>query len=454
MWKAAARSDVSHSSEIASLRVEVTLLGLGLLACACGVITNVFSSDHAAPDNSQSPIPAPQLQKGRMNCSCADLDSCNSALSQSEAAAAEADGGCSTAELSTADYDQGLHIAAVFIILFASCLGAAIPLLIKRNPNSRLDPFVVILGKCLGTGVVLAAAFIHMLSPASTSLASTCLSKAFQDYPFAFLYAMLAILLMHLLESTAEAMMIASFEADDQAGGGGSLERGDAQKSIASGADPTSAAAQPSAASHSHAHDFGGGHSHSHFLSVLQVKRTIAAYLLEFGVTSHSVIIGIENGIASGEELRALLIALSFHQFFEGVALGARLADANLSHWNEFFLALLFSVSAPIGIAIGIIITSSVNPEGADYLLWQGTFDAVCSGILLYIGAMLLIKVRARADADADGRAHCVVTVLLCLQDFPQDMENHCAKQPRRRAGMFLALYVGAGVMAYIGVYL
>ncbi len=48
-----------------------------------------------------------------------------------------------------------------------------------------------------------------------------------------------------------------------------------------------------------------------------------------------------------------------------------------------------------------------------------------------------------------------VHTVLsLCLQDFPQDMEYHCAKQPRRRAGMFVALYVGAGVMAYIGVYL
>ena len=372
-----------------------------------------------------------------MNCSCADLDSCNSALSQSEAAAAaaEANGGCSTAELSTSDYNQGLHIAAVFIILFASCLGAAIPLLIKRYPNSRIDPFVVILGKCLGTGVVLAAAFIHMLSPASTSLASTCLSKAFQDYPFAFLYAMLAMLLMHLLESTVEAMMIASFETDQA---GGSLERGDAQKSVES-ADPTStpaatpmSMAQPSA-SHSHTHDFGG-HSHSHFLSVLQVKRTIAAYLLEFGVTSHSVIIGIENGIASGEELRALLIALSFHQFFEGVALGARLADANLSHWNEFFLALLFSVSAPIGIAIGIIITSSVNPEGADYLLWQGTFDAVCSGILLYIGAMLLIKVRAR-------RCRCRWSCTLCC---------HCACACRisRRTWRIIAPSSRGGVLA------
>ena len=102
-----------------------------------------------------------------MNCSCADLDSCNLALSQSEA-----DGRCSTVELAASDYNQDLHIAAVFVILCASCLGAAIPLLIKRNPDSRLDPFLVILGKCLGTGVVLAAAFIHMLSPASTSLAS------------------------------------------------------------------------------------------------------------------------------------------------------------------------------------------------------------------------------------------------------------------------------------------
>jgi zinc transporter 1/2/3 len=63
----------------------------------------------------------------------------------------------------------------------------------------------------------------------------------------------------------------------------------------------------------------------------------------------------------------------------------------------------------------------------------QGTFDAVCGGILLYIGFILLLK------------------------DFPEDTKRFCEKRPDdllRRAGLFSALWVGAGVMAFIGRYL
>jgi zinc transporter ZupT len=48
-------------------------------------------------------------------------------------------------------------------------------------------------------------------------------------------------------------------------------------------------------------------------------KRSSVA-LLEAGIAIHSVIIGFALGVSSGSEFIALLIALCFHQFFEGMS--------------------------------------------------------------------------------------------------------------------------------------
>ena len=46
--------------------------------------------------------------------------------------------------------------------------------------------------------------------------------------------------------------------------------------------------------------------------------------VLEAGIAIHSVLIGVSLGVASDTGVvRPLLAALTFHQFFEGVALGA-----------------------------------------------------------------------------------------------------------------------------------
>jgi zinc transporter 1/2/3 len=76
--------------------------------------------------------------------------------------------------------------------------------------------------------------------------------------------------------------------------------------------------------------------------------------MLEFGITIHSIFIGVRNGVVGDDELKTLLVALSFHQFFEGVALGSRIVDAEIkSLAHEALMMLVFSISAPLGIAIG-----------------------------------------------------------------------------------------------------
>lgn len=228
------------------------------------------------------------------------------------------------------DYNQPLHIAAVFIILAASMLGAGAPLLSKYGSRFRISPFHVCLGKCMGIGVVLACALVHMLQPSNESLTSPCVPKAFnEDYEaYAFLYALLAGLVMQFLDYVVYEYMLA-MQLDKQ------------EKSGVKDHESLTHDKQ-----HNHHHD----HVHAGVILDPKVQKTITAYLLEFGVTVHSVFIGLTVGVADYETLKALLVALCFHQFFEGVALGSRIADANLkSHFNEFLLTFIFSVAAPLG---------------------------------------------------------------------------------------------------------
>lgn len=58
------------------------------------------------------------------------------------------------------------------------------------------------------------------------------------------------------------------------------------------------------------------------------IRRVIAAVCMEFGVTLHSVFVGLAVGFTTNDELKPLLVALIFHQMFEGMAMGSRLVDA------------------------------------------------------------------------------------------------------------------------------
>jgi solute carrier family 39 (zinc transporter), member 1/2/3 len=49
-----------------------------------------------------------------------------------------------------------------------------------------------------------------------------------------------------------------------------------------------------------------------------------------------------------------LMIAISFHQFFEGVALASVIFESNLEQSKAFGFLLFYSCSTPIGGVIGI----------------------------------------------------------------------------------------------------
>ncbi|KAF9949590.1 high-affinity Zn(2+) transporter zrt1 [Mortierella alpina] len=178
-----------------------------------------------------------------------------------------------------------------------------------------------------------------------------------------------------------------------------------------------------------HHHTQEVGHSHAHGLSILdESQRRISTYILEAGIAAHSVIIGVSLGVSSGSEFTGLLIALVFHQFFEGFALGARIADLAFdTTYTHYILALIFSLTTPIGAAIGIAISSTYSANSKSSLLVEGIFDSISTGILLYMGYVNLLAIEFNLNGE--------------LRKESKKVKSMC----------FLALWTGAAVMAIIG---
>lgn len=326
-----------------------------------------------------------------------------------------------------------MHIAAIFIVLIAASLGAAIPIFMKYHPGFNLDPFYIICGKCFGIGLILACGLVHMLQPASQSLVSPCLPYEFNtDYPaYAFMYCMLSIFIMHFIDFVVEYYIVYVYlpKKEGKSNSSPEVEMKRVEGGETKNKEDTKVDVDEEKKSKILEEIKSHGHVHS-ILLVEDLQRTAAAYLLEIGVASHSIFIGLTVGISEGSELNTLLVALCFHQLFEGIALGSRIADANMSHYHEVVLSFVFAITAPIGLAVGVGLTAALNPAGETYLMFEGTFDSFCAGILIYLAINLL------------------------LRDFREDMEKYCGKNLIKRGIMFAFLYLGGGIFAYLGKYL
>lgn len=120
--------------------------------------------------------------------------------------------------------------------------------------------------------------------------------------------------------------------------------------------------------------------------SAATVRSQLAAvFLSEASIAIHSVLIGITLGVTNGDEIVPLLIALTFHQFLEGVAIGTAAVYAGMKLRVIVILGLIFAVTTPIGTAIGIGVRQSYNTNSSGALLTQGILDAIGAGMLIFL---------------------------------------------------------------------
>ena len=118
-----------------------------------------------------------------------------------------------------------------------------------------------------------------------------------------------------------------------------------------------------------------------------------AIFILEFGVIFHSIFVGLTLAVA-GQEFDTLYIVLVFHQTFEGLGLGSRLAATpwpKSKRWTPYLFAVGYGLSTPISMAVGLGVRKAYSPGSQTGLIVEGVFDSISAGILIYTGLVELM---------------------------------------------------------------
>lgn len=322
--------------------------------------------------------------------------------------------------LSYNDYDGsnfGARLSAPFVLLAVSAFGSFLPVIANRCPRLRVPPIVFFVTRYIGSGVILATGFIHLLADAHETLSTECLGGPFVVYPMAEGLALIGVFSMFVADVYAhrkakeranmkleraccEALMEDLGIAENEIG------RLSSRNSSVKKNDFT-VASVPNSVTESETEQRPVPYEKTAEAKALHnlYQQILNCFVLEFGIVFHSVFVGLSLAV-SGQEFKALYIAICFHQMFEGLGLGTRFA---ITPWPAerwyvpWLLSLAYSVTTPIAIAIGIGIRHTYSDSSRASLLVTGCFDAVCGGVLIYNSLVELIAYDFLYSSEFDG---------------------------------------------------
>ncbi|CAN8098138.1 unnamed protein product [Discula destructiva] len=366
------------------------------------------------------------------------------------------------------EYDLPLHVAALFLVMGFSGLGAGFPVVAKKLPWLNIPNKAFFACKHFGTGVLIATAFVHLLPTAFFSLSDPCLPDLFTDLypPITGVIMMVSLFALFVIEMVLNDKMAG--EGHSHGGNFGSAQPrslpdrpprynhdsyetdvtfekkvqqqvyedhdkfnrlqanayGDDAAELAarsemppwfvvfyeqyvrqrleminlmksSPATSTERAISPRPAQQQMALADSPYIDVETGLPVSEMvykKMSMNITLLEGGILFHSVFVGMTISITI-EGFVVLLIAILFHQLFEGLGLGSRIAAVPYAKGSirPWVLVCAFALTCPIGQAIGLVVRNSYDPNSAFGLIIVGIFNAISSGLLLYASTVDLL---------------------------------------------------------------
>ncbi|KAE8797788.1 zinc transporter 6 [Hordeum vulgare] len=338
-----------------------------------------------------------------------------------------------------------LKTGSLLAILIASAVGVCLPVALTRAFRGR-DGYArgLLLVKCYAAGVILSTSLVHVLPDAYAALADCAVAsrRPWRDFPFAGLLCLVGALLALLVDLSASSHLEAHglhqqpqqqegqpyapipttkkapvFELtgemsprkrafldesdrddpaprDDKNGGdpdrddvalfgpkkGGRLPRSD---------EPLA----PIVGCHGAGHEVvevGEGEEEE-----ARKKQKMVSKVLEIGIVFHSVIIGVTLGMSQDVcAIRPLVVALSFHQVFEGMGLGGCIAQAGFGMATVGYMCIMFSVTTPLGILLGMAVfhMTGYDDSSPNALIIEGLLGSLSAGILVYMALVDLIS--------------------------------------------------------------
>ncbi|RDA95084.1 hypothetical protein CP533_2090 [Ophiocordyceps camponoti-saundersi (nom. inval.)] len=303
------------------------------------------------------------------------------------------------------DYNVGLRVGLLFAILATSAIGSSFiwfqpteltwslagvfgPILLQSLLPRKLSLAFIVL-KQFGTGIIISTAFVHLYTHASLMFGNKCLGEL--GYEATAAAILMAGLVLSFVVEYAGQRIVAS--------------------KMRSSSDQKAAA--------------------------LLSTEVVSILVMEAGILFHSLLIGLTLVVAGDSFFLTLFVVILFHQVFEGLALGTRIATigndipdpvtvvdgsdgghggggggdkaglgsnpssaagtaeessvvshVGLSMKKKLGLAALFAFITPIGMAIGIGVLGQFNGNDKSTLIAIGTLDALSAGILVWVGVV------------------------------------------------------------------
>ncbi|ESW14177.1 hypothetical protein PHAVU_008G259200 [Phaseolus vulgaris] len=265
-----------------------------------------------------------------------------------------------------------LKVVSIFVIFVTSVAGMSLPVLLAGVFRGKplYDKAIVVI-KCFAAGVILSTSLVHVLPDAYAALADCQVASRhpWKDFPFSGLVTLVGALLALLVDLAASSHVehaqyapVVGQEKELELGGG--------------------------------CHGSGGDGERGEELAKL--KQRLVSQVLEIGIIFHSVIIGVTMGMSQNVcTIRPLVAALAFHQIFEGMGLGGCVAQAGFSFGTIAYMCLMFAVTTPMGIILGMALFSltGYDDSNPNALILEGLLGSVSSGILIYMALVDLIAV-------------------------------------------------------------
>jgi solute carrier family 39 (zinc transporter), member 1/2/3 len=305
--------------------------------------------------------------------------------SSSSDAVAEPAASCETPP--TRNYNIGLRVGSLFIIFVTSGLAVYLPIFLHKLPLGRINGTIFVMIKQFGTGIIISTAFVHLYTHAYLMFTNRCLTGI--EYEATTSAVVMAGLLVAFLVEYSSYRFI-------QAKGLKKCPRHTttAEEVTMTGAKGTGDPANgQSVDGNSALHNI----SHSHGLADFDQNTILAVGVMEAGILFHSVLIGLTLVVAPDSSAntsgyyKTLLAVIVFHQFFEGLALGARIAllknsALHFGIWSKVLMASAFALITPLGMAIGIGVLNEFNGNDRGTIITIAVLDALSAGLLLWVG--------------------------------------------------------------------
>merc|ERR1719483_168901 len=121
------------------------------------------------------------------------------------------------------------------------------------------------------------------------------------------------------------------------------------------------------------AHHTNDGHSHSHVTHGVFDHSALRSVMLLLALSFHSVFEGLAIGLQDNSgQLISVFVAVIVHKAVMSFSLGLNIAQSQLSVKSFVISNVLFSISSPIGVGIGIGLADLPSSLPQD----------ICNGIL------------------------------------------------------------------------